>query len=115
PRRGCRTGQNREEKRGATLRPGCSIGVAWRQLEIPPVGANSSRTLDAAAFVSDGGSRPARCCVWSGPYGEEFAPDTSASARICFRAELLTVIESGTLRRNVLGAIASDKNDCNFP
>ena len=53
-----------------------------RQLEIPPVGANSSRSLDAAAFVSDGGSRPARRCVWSGPSGEEFAPDTSASARV---------------------------------
>src|SRR5262249_27870551 len=36
--KGCRTGQNREEKRGAQLRPGCSIGVAVRQLEIPPVG-----------------------------------------------------------------------------
>ena len=30
-------------------------------------------------------------------------------------AELLTIIVSGTLRRNVLGAIASDKIDCNFP
>ena len=85
------------------------------QLEIPPVGANSSRSLDAAAFVSDGGSPPARRCVWSGPYGEEFAPDTSASALLPDGAELLTVLVSGTLRRNVLGAIASEKNDCNFP
>src|SRR5262245_50414514 len=48
----------------------------------------------------------ARRSGWSGPSGEEFAPDTSASARIRSRAELLTVIGSGTLRRNVLGAIA---------
>ena len=79
------------------------------------MGANSSRSLDAAAFVSDGGSRPARRCVWSGPCGEEFAPDTSASARVRYRAELLTVNVSSTLRRNELGAIASAKNDCNFP
>ena len=32
-----------------------------------------------------------------------------------YPAELLTVIVSGTSRRNVLGAIASAKNDCNFP
>src|SRR5262249_27870554 len=66
----------------------------------PSRGANSSRSLDAAAVVSDGGSRPARRCVWSGPDGEEFAPDTSASARVRYRAELLTVTVSGTLRRN---------------
>jgi hypothetical protein len=71
--------------------------------------------LEAAAFASDGGSRPARRDVWSGPCGEEFAPDTSASARVRDRAELLTVIVSGTLRRNELGAIASAKNDRNFP
>ena len=36
--------------------------------------------------------------------------------RICrYAAELLTTIVSGTSRRNVLGAIASEKNDCNFP
>ena len=60
--------------------------------------------------------RPAaRRVGWSGPDGEEFAPDTSASALSRYRAELLTIIVSGTLRRNVLGAIASEKNDCNFP
>ena len=57
----------------------------------------------------------ARRSGWSGPYGEEFAPDTSASARIRYRAELLTITVSGDLRRNVLGAIASAKNDRNFP
>ena len=36
------------------LRPGCSIGVAVWQLEIPPVGANSSRTVDAAVWASNG-------------------------------------------------------------
>jgi hypothetical protein len=38
--------------------------------------------------------------------------------RICHdrvEAELLTAIVSGTSRRNVLGAIAFEKNDCNFP
>lgn len=32
-----------------------------------------------------------------------------------YQAELLTVRVSGTSRRNVLGAIAIEKNDCNFP
>ena len=36
--------------------------------------------------------------------------------RICrYAAELLTAIVSGTSRRNVLGAIAFEKIDCNFP
>src|SRR5262249_52340723 len=52
--KGCRTGPAREEGRGAKLRPGCSIGVALRRLKIPPVGANSSRTVDAAVGVSKG-------------------------------------------------------------
>ena len=95
------------------LRPGCSIGVVLWQLEIPPVGANSMRTVDAAASAR---LRPAaRRFGWSGPYGEEFAPDTSASARIPDRVELLAIRGSGSLRRNELGAIASEKNDCNFP
>src|SRR5262249_14005291 len=38
-----------------------------------------------------------------------------ASALVRYPAELLTAIASSTLRRNVLGAIASAKNDCNFP
>jgi len=50
------------------------------QLEIPPVWANSSRTVDAATSASNGRSQAARCSGWSGPYGEEFAPDKSASA-----------------------------------
>ena len=70
--------------------------------------------MDAAPFAGDGGSPTARRCVWSGPCGEEFAPDKSASARIEL-AELLAVIVSSTWRRNVLGAIAFDKNDYNFP
>ena len=32
-----------------------------------------------------------------------------------YQAELFTAIVSSTSRRNVLGAIASEKNDCNFP
>ena len=60
-------------------------------------------------------SQAARRSVWSGPSGEEFAPDKSASATTDYQAELLTVSMSGASRRNVLGAIASEKNDCNFP
>jgi hypothetical protein len=52
--KGCRTGQTREERRRIKIRPGCSIGVAVRQLEIPPVWANSSRTVDAAVWASNG-------------------------------------------------------------
>src|SRR5262249_55443990 len=43
--------------KGAELRPGCSIGVALGQLEIPPVGANSVRTVDAAASARKGRSQ----------------------------------------------------------
>jgi hypothetical protein len=84
------------------------------QLEIPPVWANSKVTVDVAASARNGGSPAARRVEWSGPYGEEFASDKSASA-MTYPAELLTVIVSGTSRRNVLGAIAFEKNDCNFP
>src|SRR5262249_19009104 len=52
---------------------------------------------------------------WSGLDGEEFAPDKSAAAVTNYPAELLTIGVSGTSRRNGLGAIASEKNDCNFP
>jgi hypothetical protein len=85
------------------------------QLEIPPVWANSSRTVDAAASARNGRSQAARCFGWSGPYGEEFAPDKSASAMTDYQAELFAAIASSTSRRNVLGAIAFEKNDCNFP
>ena len=57
----------------------------------------------------------ARRVGWSGPDGEEFALDKSASAEAKTPAELLTASVGGTSRRNVLGAIASEKNDCNFP
>ena len=97
-----------------TLRSGCSIGVALWQLEIPPVWANSSRSVDAG-LGEKAPSQAARGSGWSGPYGEEFAPDKSASATTDYQAELLTVIVSGSLRRNVLGAIAFAKNDCGFP
>ena len=105
--------ERREEERsfGAIVRSELPCG----NLRSLPLGPTRVGSLDAAAFVSDGGSPPARRGVWSGPDGEEFAPDTSASARNRYRAELLTVLVSGTLRRNVLGAIASAKNDRNFP
>src|SRR5262249_60861190 len=53
-RRGCRTGQSREEIEEVTLRPGCSIRAARWQLEIPPVWANSRCVLDAAARAREG-------------------------------------------------------------
>jgi hypothetical protein len=84
-----------------------------RQLEIPPVWANSKKSLDAAALASNGSGPAARCFDWSGLDREEFAPDTSASA-VPAAAELLTVSVSGTSRRNGLGAIAPEKNDCNL-
>jgi hypothetical protein len=71
--------------------------------------------VDVAASASNGRSQAARRFGWSGPYGEEFAPDKSASALTDYQAEPLTVIVSGSSRRNVLGAIAFEKNDCNFP
>jgi hypothetical protein len=58
-------------------------------------------------------SQAARCSEWSGPYGEEFATDKSASAN--YQAELLTAIVSGTSRRNVLGAIAFCKERLQLP
>jgi hypothetical protein len=57
----------------------------------------------------------ARCFGWSGPGGEEFALDKSASAGAEGPAELLTALVGGTSRRNVLGAIAPEKKDCDFP
>ena len=51
----------------------------------------------------------ARCFGWSGPDGEEFALDKSASAEAEAPAELLTAVVGGTSRRNVLGAIASKR------
>jgi hypothetical protein len=83
------------------------------QLEIPPVWANSSRTVDAATSASDGRSQAARRFGWSGPYGEEFAPDKSASAMT--RQSCSRIIVNGTSRRNVLGAIALGKERLQLP
>ena len=49
-----RIGQDREEIEGTKGRSGCSIRVAWWQLEIPPVWANSREDLDAAVWASNG-------------------------------------------------------------
>jgi hypothetical protein len=97
------------------LRPGRSIGVARGQLEIPLVGANSVRTVNAAAWVSNGRGQQHVALV-----GVALAVRNSHQIRphlpwVCYRAELLAITMSSTLRRNELGAIASDKNDCNFP
>ena len=58
---------------------------------------------------SQGPVSAARCSGWSGPDGEEFALDKSASAGAEAPAELLTAVVGGTSRRNVLGAIASKR------
>src|SRR6516225_6672517 len=58
---------------------------------------------------SQGPVSAARCSGWSGPDGEEFALDKSASAEAEAPAELLTAVVGGTSRRNVLGAIASKR------
>src|SRR5690348_4989948 len=60
---------------------GCSIRAALGQLKIPPPWANSSRSVDAVGCQPVHGlTQPARCIEWSGPWGEEFAPDKSAPA-----------------------------------
>lgn len=108
-----RTNQGGEKRREASARlfdRSCLAATRdpsrWGQLE-------SDR---GCGGISQQWPRPAaRRSGWGGPYGEEFAPNTSASARARCRAELLTIIVSGTLRRDVLGAIASAKNDRNFP
>src|SRR6516165_6257558 len=58
---------------------------------------------------SQGPVSAARCSGWSGPDGEEFALDKSASPGAEAPAELLTAVVGGTSRRNVLGAIASKR------
>ena len=58
---------------------------------------------------SQGSVSAARRVGWSGPDGEEFALDKSASAGAKAPAELLTAVVGGTSRRNVLGAIASKR------
>src|ERR1041384_6894393 len=47
----------RRLKEPRLIQPGCSIGVALWQLEIPPVRANSWRTVDAAVSASNGGGQ----------------------------------------------------------
>ena len=71
--------------------------------------------MDAVAPARTGPGQPARRFGWSGPGGEEFAPDKSASAGPEWPAGPLPADGSGTSRRNVLGAIALEKNDCSFP
>src|SRR5262249_59074640 len=56
---------------------------------------------------SQGPVSAARCFGWSGPDGEEFALDKSASARAEAPAEPLTAILGRPSARNMLGAIAS--------
>jgi hypothetical protein len=107
------TDQNKKE-REKIVSAGCSIGVALWQLEIPSVGANSSRSVDAG-FGEKSPSQAARRSVWSGPDGEEFAPDKSASAEADDQAELPASIASSTSRRNVLGAIAYGKERLQLP
>jgi hypothetical protein len=83
--------------------------------ELPCAACDPSRRGQLEISPGCGGlgqpwSRPAaRRVGWSGPGGEEFALDKSASAEAEGPAELLTAIVGGTSRRNVLGAIASKR------
>jgi hypothetical protein len=89
---------------------GCSIRVASGQFEIPPVRVNSRRTVDVAAQTSN---EPAtRRFGWSGPYGEEFAPDKSASA-IKGRADHAR--RDRHPAKECVGSNRIEKNDRNFP
>jgi hypothetical protein len=65
-------------------------------------------------------SRSARRFGWSGPYGEEFAPNKSASAMTDCKAELLTVIVSSNIAKECVGSnrqlkrtIATSRSDDN--
>jgi hypothetical protein len=108
---------------GAEQRGGCGDHAAARlsDLSCPRAARDPSRLGQLEMWPGCGGlgqpwPRPAaRRVGWSGPDGEEFALDKSASAEAQSPAELPTALVGGTSRRNVLGAIALDKNDCNFP
>jgi hypothetical protein len=103
----CKTNRRHQELRFVS---GCSIRVASGQFEIPPVRVNSRRTVDVAASTSN---EPAtRRLGWSGPYGEEFAPDKSASA-IKGRAD--HAWRDRHPAKECVGSNRNEKNDRNFP
>ena len=81
------------------------------QLEIPPVWANSNVSLDAAATASGLASQHVAL--------DGVAPTARNShqinPRLPYPGRASHGYVSGTSRRNVLGAIAYEKNDRNFP
>ena len=91
---------------------GCSIRVAQRHMEslsnlrsLPFGPTRVSHPWMRWLEPRHGLSQSARSFGWSGPDGEEFAPDNIS---VCHdQAELLTETVNGTSRRNVLGAILS--------
>src|SRR5262249_22843412 len=102
-----RTGQRGDERDHAAARlfdPGCPRAARdpsrWGQLEMCP---------GCGGLGPQGPVSAARCFGWSGPDGEEFARDKSASAAAEGPAEPLTAIVGGSSRRNVLGAIAAKR------
>jgi len=65
-------------------------------------------------FGQKGRSQAARCFEWSGPYGEEFAPDKSASVWPC-QAELLTVDREEYLAKECFGSNRLSKERLQLP
>src|SRR5262249_57425273 len=93
---------NRTEQRGV-MRKQASARLFDRSC--PRATRDPSRWGQLGSDRGCGGISPqwprpaARRFGWSGPGGEEFAPDTSASAGSQKRAELLTIIVARALRR----------------
>jgi hypothetical protein len=105
---------NPEETAGTRIRPVVRSELPRGNLRSLPLGQLES-DRGCGGFGQQGPRPAARRFGWSGPDGEEFVPDTSASAGTDNQTELLTITVSGSSRRNVLGAIALEKNDCSFP
>jgi hypothetical protein len=80
------------------IRFGCSIGVAPRQLQIPPGWANSYVTVDAANSTSNDRGRQYDALNGVALTVRNSQLDRSASAPV---AELFTIRANGTARRNV--------------
>ena len=70
--------RDKKEARQAKIRPVVRSGLPCNLRSLPS-GPTRGRTVDAA-LRQEIAKPAARCSVWSGPYGEEFAPDKYASA-----------------------------------
>ena len=95
----------------AKIQPTLFDPIRVRRIEIPPDRANSNASVDAVTGVQLEPIARAWWMEW--PFRRGIR---TRYLRICNHyAELLTTIVSSAWRRNVLGAIADDKNDRNFP